>query len=126
MKRFLGILGGLVATVALAATTATAAPAPQVHKVTLTFLDPIVVGSQTLAAGKYKLECSMVDGQEVMVFKSDKGVEITRIPCTPKDLASKVTLSQYSAGRIDGKLVLHSVRIHGEQIEHVLNLNPAS
>ena len=126
MKRFFGILFGLTAMVALAvsASAQTPAAAHQVHKVSFAFADPVVVGTQTLPAGKYKLECMMVDGQEVMIFKSDKGVEITRVPCTPKDLTEKVKLSQYSGMQKDGKLVLNSVRIGGEQIEHVLN--PAS
>jgi len=124
MKRFFGILFGLTALVALAASASAQTPMPQVHKVTLTFESPVVVGTQTLAAGKYKLECMMIGGQEVMIFKSAKGVEVTRVPCTPKDLTEKVKLSQYSGTQKDGKLVLNSVRIGGERIEHVLN--PAS
>jgi len=123
MKRFFGILFGLAAMVALAASASAQAPAPahQVHKVSFTFENPVVVGTQTLPAGKYKLECMMVDGQEVMIFKSAKGVEITRVPCTPKDLAEKAKVSQYSGMQKDGALVLNSVRIGGERIEHVLN-----
>lgn len=125
MKRFLGIVFGLTAAVALtAAVSAAPAAAPQVHKVSFTFADPVLVGTQTLPAGKYKLECMMVDGQEVMIFKSEKGVEITRIPCMPKDLTEKVKISHYSGMMKEGKLQLRSVRIGGEQIEHVLN--PAS
>ena len=121
MKRFLGILFGLTVMVALAAPASAGAPAPTVHKVTLTFADPVLVGTQTLPAGKYKLECLMADGQEVMIFKSEKGVEITRVPCTPTNLTSKVKFSQYSGTMKDGKLLLRSVRIDGETIEHVFN-----
>ncbi len=124
MKRFLGILFGLAAMVASASAAPAQAPMNDVHKVSFPFMDAVVVGTKTLPAGQYKLECRMIDGQEVMIFKSEKGVEITRVPCKPVDVAAPVKISQYTLAKKDGALVLTSVQIKGERITHVLT--PAS
>jgi len=127
MKRLIGVVAGLLAVCALPAlvTSARAADDNPIHKATLTISSAVLVGEQSLPAGTYKFECKVVDGKEMMIFMSQKGKELARVPCTQSNLAGK---AEFSGVRTrlgpDGKAVLLSVQIKGETIAH--NVAPVS
>jgi hypothetical protein len=124
MKR-LFIVAALLALCALPSVTS-AQDHRTVSKADLTFTEPIVVGGSTLSAGTYKFACTEIDGEHVMIVTSvATGKEVTRVPCNPVTLNSKVEVTEYRSVRTEEGKILTDVRIKGESIAHSL-VPPAS
>ena len=98
--------------------------AAQVHvdspRVTISILDPIVVGASTLQPGGYRFQCRMFDGKTYLVVTSvESRQEVLRVRCEEETLAAKVAESELrTTTRPDGSRLLQSVRIKGELIAH--------
>jgi hypothetical protein len=120
MYRLLVVAGMLAI---LAAPAAAAQDTHRVSKTEVTFTTPVVVGTTTLAPGRYRFECRMIDGQHVMVV-TQKGKEMARVPCTPTALDSEVTETGYRTVKRGEERVLTEIRIHGESIAHRLVPTP--
>ncbi|MGE5244471.1 MAG: hypothetical protein ACM3SQ_09620 [Betaproteobacteria bacterium] len=93
---------------------------PNSPKRVLNVVEPIVIGTQTVAAGEYTFQCVMIDGREYLLVTSPRtGTQIARVPCTPSSLTSKATVSLYeTVPGPGGSRVLKSVQLKGEAVAH--------
>jgi hypothetical protein len=91
-------------------------------RVTMSILDPLVVGTTTLKPGEYRFQCRMFDGKTYLVVTSvESRQEVLRVRCEEETLAAKVNESNLrTATRPDGSRLLQSVRIKGEMVAHRL------
>ncbi len=122
----LSLLCGVLATVALPA-LASAQPSHAANspKAEFQITEPLVVGSETLKPGDYKLQCKKIgDAEFLVVTTADDGREVARVPCRPEQLQKKTEILEFrSVPRPDGIHVLISVRIKGETVAHRVATN---
>lgn len=100
--------------------SAGSAQAANSPKANLQFSGPLVVGTTTLKAGDYKVQCKTIDGKEyIVVTSADNGAEVARVPCVAEVLSERLKSSDFStANRADGTQALTVVRIKGESVAH--------
>jgi hypothetical protein len=125
MKRLIVLMSALAFLVALPHAALAQDHEGNSPKADLHLSRALVVGTTTVQAGDYRVQCLFVDGKHVLVMtSSDDGREVARVPCTEEQLSGKVQLSDFrSIVRPDGTEALTAVRIKGEKIAHRLVLD---
>lgn len=120
MTRIISFALALVALAVLPARAADQTERANSPKADFRLTQTMVVGTATLKAGNYKVQCKMVgDAEFLVVTSADDGKEVARVPCHPEDLSAKVEFSDFRFTKsADGVATLTAVRIRGEKIEH--------
>ena len=126
MKRVLRVACSLLVLAVPALISAQAVHAEVSAKADLQLSQPLVVGTETLKPGTYKVQCIMKDGQHYLMVTAGRGEEVAKVPCTPEELSKKAETTEFrTRTRPDGTKVLTSVRIKGDTIGHTIVVNAA-
>jgi hypothetical protein len=119
MKHVLVVLTAL----ALVCGTALIAQAPAHHQMgkkvrdTVTFGEPVMIGSVTLKAGQYGIIC---DGATMSFTFVETGNKVLTVPCRGKELTNKAkTTELYIEPGPSGIGVVSKILLKGSNIEHV-------
>ena len=77
----------------------------------------VIIGGQTLEAGKYRIECDHVD---LIFVRTSDGKKIA-FPCKGTEMASKSdTTELYTSTNKDGVRVANRLLLKGSPVDHVL------
>jgi hypothetical protein len=89
-------------------------------RVTITVVNPMLVGDTLVTPGEYRFQCRHVDGRTFLVVTaSHSHKEVARVPCEQEVLPDKVANSELrSVIAAEGMRTLQSVRIKGEFVAH--------
>lgn len=78
---------------------------------------PIMIGGQTLAPGKYRVSC---DEKEVTFTRVSNNEKILTLPCKGKEMAKKAENSEiHTSLNPAGARVVDKLLIRGSNVEHV-------
>ena len=78
---------------------------------------PIMIGGQTLAAGKYKVACNE---NEVTFTRLTDNEKVLTLPCKGKDLGKKAENTEiHTSLNASGVRVVDKLLIRGSNVEHV-------
>jgi len=78
---------------------------------------PIMIGGQTLAAGKYKVNC---DEKEVTFTKVSNNEKVLTLPCKGKEMVKKAESTEiHTSLNPAGNRIVDKLLIRGSNVEHV-------
>lgn len=83
----------------------------------ITISQPIMIGGQTLAPGKYKVSC---DEKEVTFTRVSNSEKVLTLPCKGKEMVKKSENTEiHSSMNSAGVRVVDKLLIRGSNVEHV-------
>lgn len=83
----------------------------------ITISSPVLISGQTLAAGRYRIEC---DHQELVFVRTADGKKIA-FPCKGTEMAKKSDSTElYTSVNKDGVRVANRLLLKGSPVDHTL------
>ena len=83
----------------------------------ITISQPIMIGGQVLAPGRYEVSC---DTNEVTFTRVSDHEKVLSLPCKGKDLGKKSETTEIHTDlNAQGVRVVSKLLIHGSNVEHV-------